>query len=151
MWELTNSCYYWCNLEVSRHLYRSCICRRCPPPGWGGSSCAGARRGPRGPASGRSPGCRRYKVQVNSVKAYHPNNHCIATLLCKTPHYHTTLLQIRHNLCLRLLELSPTRLATPPFVISHFTKVLFLTRKFHPCLFFSTPVYFIVSKVCIWW
>ena len=102
----------------------------------------------RGGVPGARPLCghQAAAVQVTSVKTY-PNNYCIATLLCKTPHCYITQLQIRHNLCLRLLNSHRrTRLATPPFVISHFTKVLFLTRKFHPCLFFSTPFISLYQK-----
>ena len=71
----------------------------------------------------------------------------IMSVWCFTVHCYITQLQIRHNLCLRLLNSHRrTRLATPPFVISHFTKVLFLTRKFHPCLFFSTPFISLYQK-----
>ena len=107
----------------------------------------------RGGVPGARPLCghQAAAVQVTSVKTY-PNNYCIATLLCKTPHCYTTLQQIRHNLCLRLLKLSPTdtprhtTIRHQPFhqsVVSH-SEI--------PSLFvFFDSVYFIVSKVCIWW
>lgn len=107
----------------------------------------------RGGVPGARPLCghQAAAVQVTSVKTY-PNNYCIATLLCKTPHCYITQLQIRHNLCLRLLKLSPTdtprhtTIRHQPFhqsVVSH-SEI--------PSLFvFFDSVYFIVSKVCIWW